>query len=186
MTWTVPTPQPSATRSFPSRFLRVIAVDTATEVERVSTHLGRPVADDELEENNATLKAIGQSVTGPDFLATIDWLHAYTRRMVAWWYDDGWDVLVTPVINGIPPPLGWLTDPVHGGDRVANMLQYTAQWNVTGQPAMSLPLHTSAEGLPVGVQFVAAPGREDVLVRLAAQLEAAAPWSGRRPAVSAG
>ena len=56
---------------------------------------------------------------------------------------------------------------------------------MSGQPAISLPLHMSKSGLPMGVQFVGAPYREDVLIRLAAQLEAAAPWSARRPAVHA-
>ena len=59
--------------------------------------------------------------------------------------------------------------------------EYTAQFNVTGQPAISLPLHWSADGLPMGVQCVAATHREDLLVRLGSQLEAAAPWSHRMP-----
>jgi amidase len=63
---------------------------------------------------------------------------------------------------------------------------YTAPFNITGQPAISLPLHWSESGLPVGVQLVAGYGREDVLFRVAAQLEEAAPWSDRRPAVWAG
>ena len=54
-------------------------------------------------------------------------------------------------------------------------------FNITGQPAISLPVHQSADGLPIGVQLVAAPGREDVLIRVAAQLEAAVPWADRRP-----
>ena len=58
--------------------------------------------------------------------------------------------------------------------------------NITGQPAVSLPLHWSADGLPIGVQLVAAYGREDVLLAVAAQLESAQPWSGRRPPVDAG
>lgn len=170
---------------FGQRFLQVVAVGTATEVERLSTLLGRAIADDELEATNATLKAIGQSVSAPEYVATVNWMHAYSRRLASWWHDEGWDLLVSPVLNGIPPRLGWLTDPDEGGARVASMLQYTSQWNITGQPALSLPLHTSAEGLPVGVQFVAGASREDVLVRLAAQIEEAAPWSSRRPLIAA-
>jgi amidase len=84
------------------------------------------------------------------------------------------------VLAAPPPPIGWLSGP-EGGQRVGQLLLFTAQFNVTGQPAISLPLHTTADGLPVGVQLVAANGREDVLVRVAAQLEAAAPWTALAP-----
>ena len=60
--------------------------------------------------------------------------------------------------------------------------QFAAVFNITGQPAVSLPLGQSASGVPIGVQLVAAPGREDVLLRIASQLEAAHPWVDRRPA----
>jgi amidase len=63
---------------------------------------------------------------------------------------------------------------------------FTAGFNATGQPAISLPLHQSADGLPIGVQLVADMGREDVLIRVASQLEEAAPWADRRPPVFAG
>jgi amidase len=62
---------------------------------------------------------------------------------------------------------------------------FTAPFNMSGQPAISLPLHWSAAGLPVGVQLVGAAGREDLLLQVAAELEAAAPWAGRRPPVHA-
>ena len=94
-------------------------------------------------------------------------------------------MLVTPVLNGPPPPIGWLSDPTEGLFRTIGMMQYTAQFNVTGQPAVSLPIHWTGDGLPVGVQFVAAYGREDLLVRLASQIEQAAPWRDRRPELSA-
>ena len=74
-------------------------------------------------------------------------------------------------------------DPLSTQERTGRLVPFTTHFNVTGQPAISLPLHMSEGGLPVGVQLVAAYGREDVLIRTAAQLEEAAPWSGRRPAL---
>jgi len=169
---------------FSTHFLKVVAANTANEVADWSARIGRVVEDEELEPTNRLFAAIGRAISAPEYLGTLAWLHSYTRRVVSWWEDDGWDILLTPVLNGTPPELGWLSDPAEGGARVAQLLQYTAQWNVTGQPALSLPLHR-ANGLPVGVQFVAGAGREDVLVRLGAQLEAAAPWAALRPAVGA-
>ena len=75
--------------------------------------------------------------------------------------------------------------PLAGFFRAGSFVPFTTQSNVTGQPAISLPLHWTADGLPVGVQLVAAFGREDLLIRVAAQLEAAAPWTDRRPPVHA-
>jgi amidase len=89
------------------------------------------------------------------------------------------------VLNGPPPPLGWITDPVEGLDRLTAIMQYTAQFNVTGQPAISLPLWWNDAGLPIGVQLVAAFGREDLLIRIASQLETARPWIDRVPPVHA-
>jgi len=77
--------------------------------------------------------------------------------------------------------LGALDD----GEAVRRWMPYGAQFNVTGQPAVSLPLHMHPSGLPLGVQLVTAYGREDLLLRLAAQLEEAAPWWDRRPSTHA-
>jgi hypothetical protein len=109
----------------------------------------------------------------------------WARRMADWWTDH--DLLVTPTLGAPPPELGWFTEagPEQEGPRIASFIPYTAQFNITGQPAISLPLHWTPDGLPVGVQLVAAYGREDVLIRVASQLEQAAPWSGRRPPVHA-
>lgn len=166
---------------FADHFLRVVAVHTAAAIDTWSGRLGRRITDRDVEPANSFLAAIGRSLTAPEYVRTVNWMHAYTRRLASWWHDEGWDVLVTPVLNGVPPPIGWLSDPDQGAARVAALLQYTSQWNVTGQPAVSLPLAESAAGLPVGVQLVAGAGREDVLVRLGTQLEAAAPWAGRHP-----
>ena len=191
---------------FPQRFLTVVTANAAAEVDTWEKRLGHSVQD-KLEPTTALFVGLGHAETGVSYVRTLQWLHEWTRRVVEWWAgcsgaagDAGWDVLVSPVLNGVPPRLGWLTDPDQGGARVAEMLQYTAQFNVTGQPALSLPLAASSAGpsgrqrgagLPIGIQLVAAPGREDILVRLASQIEAAEPWqpwgsaTGGRPAISA-
>ncbi|HLX87901.1 MAG TPA: amidase family protein, partial [Acidimicrobiales bacterium] len=101
----------------------------------------------------------------------------------------GFDLLVTPTIPELPPTLGQFgstpDNPLAGVIRSATVAAFTAPFNVTGQPAASLPMHWSNEGLPVGVQLVAASGREDLLLSVSAQLEQARPWAGRRPPVSA-
>lgn len=182
---------------FSRHYNRVVAADVALTLEQFGRTLGREVADEELEPRNQAYRGQGRALSAVDYLDTRHWLAAWSRGVAAWWapVDEGgrgFDVLVSPVVNGLAPPLGHLDDPdprVVGG-RVREFLTYTPQFNVTGQPAVSLPLHWSAAtaergALPVGVQLVAAYGREDLLVALAAQLEAAAPWADRRPPVSA-
>jgi len=109
------------------------------------------------------------------------WMGQWARRMAPWWAD--YDLLLTPTLGAPPPELGWFTaaGPEQEGPRIAGFIPYTPQFNMTGQPAVSLPLHWTPDGLPVGVQLVAAYGREDVLVRVASQLEQAAPWADRHP-----
>lgn len=177
---------------FGRHFNRIIGVDTALALEQYGHALGRDIADEELEPRNRAYRGLGRSLSAMDLLASRDWLAAFTRRVAAWWVpvDEGgagFDVLVTPTVNGVPPLLGYLDDPdlKLAGRRTKDFMPYTAQLNVTGQPAVSLPLHTSQDGLPVGVQLVAAYGREDRLIRVAGQLEDAAPWTSRRPPVSA-
>ena len=82
-----------------------------------------------------------------------------------------------------PPPIGWLSDPELGTERLRSILQFTAQFNVSGQPAISLPLDWSSDDLPVGVQFVGPIDDEALLLRVAGQLEVAAPWAERTPSI---
>jgi amidase len=168
-------------------FARVMAVAVAREIERWSERLGRRIALEELEPFSAWMAGFGRGVSGPQYAEAIEALQAWSRRALAWWA-RGFDVLLTPTAPAPPPKLGFLDprQPVSDlGARMAEFTLFTAPFNVTGQPAISLPLHTSDAGLPIGVQLVAATAREDVLIRLAAQVEQAATWSARRPPLHA-
>jgi amidase len=109
------------------------------------------------------------------------------RRATQQWWSDGWDLLLTPTLAEPPTALGeFANDAQHPMAPMARSAQYVAftpAFNASGQPAISLPLHWTPDGLPVGVQLVAAYGREDLLLRVAAHLELAQPWAHRRPSV---
>lgn len=170
--------------AFLGHLFDLMAVAVATDVRISSERIGRHLTDDELEPGNAALAAHARALSASEYASSVDWMQGFQRRMAGWW-EDGFDVLLTPVLNGPPPPLGWLVDPGQGRTRAVALWQYTAQFNVTGQPAISLPLHWTSEGLPIGIQLVAAYGREDLLIRLAAQIEQAAPWADRYPPIHA-
>jgi amidase len=121
------------------------------------------------------------------YLEAIEKAQAYARGVAAWWA-DGFDILVTPMVTDETPRLGMLgpeVDPFELLGRMGPVTSFSMPFNVTGQPAISLPLHWGADGLPIGVQLVAAYGSEDLLLRVAAQLEEACPWADRRPPVAA-
>jgi len=98
---------------------------------------------------------------------------------------DGWDLLLTPTLAEPPPLLTeFANNPEHptaSMRRAGRFASFTPPFNMSGQPAISLPLHWNADGLPIGVQLVAAYGREDVLIRVASQLEQSNPWKDKHP-----
>jgi amidase len=178
--------------SLPNMFVTTIVADSALTMSLLEGRLGRRIADEELEPRNAFYRAMGDGLAAKDYLGARLWLGGWVRRMAAWWASaedggEGFDLLVTPVVATRPPELGFFTagGPEEEGKRIASFIPFTAQANITGQPAVSLPLRWTSDGLPVGVQLMARFGREDVLVRVAAALEQAAPWADRRPPVSA-
>jgi amidase len=166
-------------------FNTIIAADTEATMQAFEMLLGRPIGDDEIEYRNAAYRRAGRQLSAPDYLQSRAWIGMWARRMADWWTSH--DLLLTPTLGAPPPELGWFTaeGPEEEGKRIASFIPYTPQFNMTGQPAVSLPLHWTPGGLPVGVQLVAAYGREDLLVRVASQLEQAAPWSSLHPAVHA-
>lgn len=171
-------------------FLVAYSAWVARELDHLGELVGEEPTAEGFEAGTWAIAEGGRAVTAAQYLAAIEGLHAVTRATVAWWADDGFDLLLTPTIPELPPTLGQFApepdNPLAGLFRSTIPATFTAPFNITGQPAISVPLHQSAEGLPIGMQLVAAPAREDVLVRVAAQLEQAAPWADRRPPVWAG
>jgi amidase len=153
-----------------------------TEVEAV---IGRPVTADDMEPATWANFQAGAAIDAGGYVGSLTKMQGWARRTIAWWIDDGFDLVLTPTLAEPPPRIGDLTDPETGGSRLLPFVLFTAPFNVTGQPAMSVPLATSASGLPIGVQLVGAPYREDLLFRVAAQLEQVRPWADRRPHVHA-
>jgi amidase len=174
---------------FSRAFTEVVAAWTAADVSYWERTIGRSLGEDDLEDDNLALGAWGRSITATDYIARVEFLHGWSRRVISWWDPlDGArpnDLLLTPTIATPPPVIGHLAGP-GAGTHLREVLQYTAQFNITGQPAISLPLVWNDAGLPIGVQLVAAPWREDLLIRVAAQLEAARPWASRTPTIFAG
>ena len=173
---------------FGDMFLAIVIAHIANDVAALERAFGVTFTADDIEPGNHLLAQFGNATNVVAYLSAVNWIHAWTRRVVSWWLPrdgkQGFDVLVTPTLAGPPPQIGALSGD-DSTERIREIMQYTAQFNMTGQPAISLPLHTSASGLPMGVQFVGAPYREDLLIRLASQIEVAAPWSSRRPAIHA-
>jgi amidase len=145
--------------------------------------IGRELTQDDVEPMTWVMGQIGTQVSGVDLAQALAASARLTRGLGLWWA-DGWDLLLTPTLGAPPPRLGELGGP-EGGSRTTSLVPFTTHFNVSGQPAISLPLHWNDDGLPIGVQLGAGYGREDLLFRIAAQLVAAQPGAARRPPVSA-
>jgi amidase len=154
----------------------LLAVRAAAELAAWSERIGRPIGEDDVEPTTWQQVQTGRAVSGAEVVRLLATQQAITRRAVSWW--EAFDLLLTPTTAEPGPPLGAYKRGYTPGRASA----FTRVVNATGQPALSLPLGWPADGLPRGVQLIAAHGREDLLVRVGAQLEAAAPWAGRRPA----
>ncbi|MGH9135141.1 MAG: amidase [Ilumatobacteraceae bacterium] len=177
-------PEVLADASFTQRFMALWATSMAVGIESFGTLIGRPLTADDVEAVNWAQAEFAGRYSAVD-LATAQAACVDFRRAAQQWWADGWDLLLTPTLGEPPVRIGehdpLPDDPMAGMKRAARFVPFTPPWNMSGQPAISLPLHWNAEGLPIGVQLVAAYGREDVLIRVAAQLEAAHPWSTHHP-----
>jgi amidase len=169
-----------------SAALTVVTSCTARDLAFWSARTARTIGPGDVEPMTWAIAELGRAVSAVDYIFAVEKLEAFTRVMARWWA-EGFDLLLTPTLPEPPPTLGSFAarpdDPLAGFNRGGVFVTFTLPYNVTGQPAISLPLQATAQNLPIGVQLVAAYGREDVLLRIAAALEAARPWASRRPVV---
>jgi amidase len=168
------------------RFIARWSTGAALNLKVIGQVVGRELTADDVEPATWLMAEMANSVRGVDLAEALAASSTFTRAIGNWW-DEGWDLLLTPTLGGPPPRLGEISaavEPMVAMQRISTLVPYTTHFNVTGQPAISLPLHWH-NGLPIGVQLVAGYGREDVLLRVASQLEAAQPWADRRPPVAA-
>ena len=166
-------------------FLTLISANTAVNL---STHptAGRLPNPGEVESITWSTAQKGYSLSGSDYVRATQTAHKLGRQMAA--FHEQYDLLLTPGLATIPPRLGWIDMMMEDDNeywrRVFDFSPFTVWFNLTGQPAMMLPLGQTESGLPIAVQLVARYGDEATIFRLAAQLETARPWSGRQPSAT--
>jgi amidase len=143
-----------------------------------------PAREVELQPLTRWLRGQGGNASAPDFLRALQQLQRVARSAVR--AHARFDVVLTPTLAQPPRPIGWFSgapDPAEDFARQKRFTPFAAIYNVTGQPAVSVPLHWTDDGLPIGVQLVGRPGGEATLIELGSQLEAARPWAHRRPPI---
>jgi amidase len=170
-------PTALADRDFRLVFGDIVSNNVAAEVESIGQWRGKPVELSELEPRNRAMAEAGRRHTAVEHLLATQWIDGFRRRMAFWW--DDFDLLLAPSLGIAPFKIGWIPpdDLTTSFGRTAMAVSFTSVFNATGQPSISLPLHTTPQGLPVGVQLVAAMGREDLLIRIASQVELAKPFT---------
>ena len=165
----------------------IVAANTAGTLEARAALLGRPLAEDDVERMVWDRVKDARAFSAADYAMATRTTHLVGRQVAR--FMERYDILLTPTMAAPPWPLGVLDMMTTDNERyltaVFASIGFTALFNSTGQPAMSVPLAWSSSGLPLGIQFVGRFGDEGTLFRLAAQLETARPWIGRRPTLAA-
>ena len=182
-----PVSLPMDADAFLGQFIDVWAAGNAWTLAGWERRVGRAATPEDLEPLTWALCEMGRSIDAARFLASVEGLQRQARAAAGLF--ETVDVVLTPTLGEVPVPLGTFDapedEPMLGLLRAASFTPFTPLFNATGQPAASIPLWTSKDGLPVGVQAVARLGDEETILALAAQLERAEPWADRRPAVRA-
>ena len=167
-------------------WVRIAASGTALAVRQKVEARGTPLEPDEVEGITRGAIALADTLSGADYLQAVNQVHAFGREIAAFF--EGYDLLVTPTLAEPPAKIGRFApdsedfiDHRLGPTGILPYSPYTAAFNASGQPAMSVPLHWNAAGLPIGVHIAGRFGADESLISLAAELEAASPWFNKRP-----
>jgi len=167
-------------------FARAFGPAVCSSIAAAALASGREPAERDMEGLSWALWQTSRGVDAVQAELARHRLQAFARAVTTW--SAPYDALLTPALAQAPLPIGALDadgpDPLETFERSGHFTPYTAISNVTGSPAISLPLFERHNGLPLGVQLIGRPAGEGALLALAAQLEAAAPWAGRRPALA--
>ncbi|MFG1951853.1 amidase [Micromonospora sp. NPDC048830] len=165
-------------------FFDALSVTVVQTIEMLTREIGPPEPGD-LDPVTEFWEHRGRRITGVELADAFAWQGAFRARMSIWW-ESGFDLLLSPVFATPPKPVSWPWREQDGIQASIDVLSFTAPFNTTGQPAIAVPAVLTDDREPIGIQLVAGLGREDLLVAVAAQLEAARPWAADRPAVFAG
>ena len=164
-------------------FLQIWATGLASSIDFFSASYGKQPNAGEIEGLNFAMYQFGKTISASQYLTCWATLQSAARQVGSW--HERYDVWLTPVFSRPPLKIGSVdleaNDIMKGFAPIIDYIPFTALQNATGQPAISLPLHWSKNGLPIGAQFVGRLGEEHLLLQLAAQLEKAQPWIKKHP-----
>ncbi|GAA6156962.1 amidase [Pyruvatibacter sp. HU-CL02332] len=166
-------------------FMAIWATGVTQQIEVQNVLFGKTPNQGDLEPLTIGLWEAGKQISGADYLNAVAMLQIMSRS-VAQWHDE-YDLWLTPTLGEPPLRIGTVDinegDPQKAFEPILDYVPFTPIENATGQPAISLPLHWTPDGLPVGVHFAGRAGDEATLIRIAAQLEQAQPWIDRHPPI---
>jgi amidase len=149
--------------------------------------LDKKITGDQVESMTWASHQAGLKRTGADYLGCVERIQRFSRKMARWYHQGGYDMLLSPTLSIPPVKLGsfdpTIDDPMSGFKTTNAFVSLTFIQNITGQPAMSVPLYWNKDNIPIGVQFAGRFGDEAGLFRLAAQLEKERPWAERKPPI---
>jgi amidase len=173
--------------NLPQTFVLIFSCFVEHIVAYWERELGKKIQQDELEPPTWNLYQESLKTTGGAYLVAKEELQRFSRKIGNWYHRGNYDLLLSPTMRIPPTKIGSLQpspdDPMKWIRIALSFVAFTRTQNITGEPAMSIPLYWNEDNIPIGVQFAGRFGDEATLFRLAAQLEQARPWADKKPPI---